>query len=768
MGRGHAGQADQGAAGRGLPAPRRGPLPGRAPRRRLPARPGTRRGRRLGAARPASPRPSGRCAPATRPRAVEAARQATGSRVGDPGVAGPLGELRHALDRRPARRRPGARPRPRPVRRRSRTPSPGSSPCTSRPPTTPRCSPPCCGPSGTTSGVAAALGRYAAYRSDVADRLGVDPDPALQRIHRELLAADSPHAHRACSSTPTTCSVAPTTWAGCGRRWPAGGSRPCSGPGGIGKTRIVHVLAREATQPRVHVVELVGVGSSDDVVAEVGAALGIGGSVTTRRTLTPAQQADVRGRIAQELDSGPALLVLDNCEHVLEATASLVAFLLATTRDLSVLTTSRAPLRIAAERIVPLTQLSPEHAADLFVRRAAAVRPGVVLDPATVAAVVERLDGLPLAIELAAARVRTMSVEELRTALDDRFGAAAQPRPDGPRAAPHPHRRHRVVVGPAAPSRARRRGPAVGLPRRLRRATPPRASSDPTAWTWSRPWPTSRSSTVTEVDGATRFRMLETIREFAGLRLVESGDHDAAAGRPGRLGHRPRRPPTGRCSSPPTRSADRPVLLAEENNLTDVLRRALAAGDAPTAARLLGHPGQPVDHHRQPRAHLRRRRRGRRAARPTGTPPTTPSSRRPSRPTALMLVHLSWIPERDTRDLRAAMERWGHPEHPWPRVDVRDVRRRTTSATSSPASSTSPRPSPTPRSAAMLLMWAAINAENVGDIPAAVRLLPTRPRRWRPHALPRRRRCTPSCRSWRCSPATTTSRPTTPSSPGRC
>ena len=143
------------------------------------------------------------------------------------------------------------------------------------------------------------------------------------------------------------------------------------GPGGIGKTRIVHVLAREATQPRVHVVELVGVASGDDVVAEVGAALGIRGSVTTRRTLTPAQSADVRGRIAQELDAAPTLLVLDNCEHVLEAIASLVAFLLVTTRDLSVLTTSRAPLRIAAERVVPLTQLSPDHAADLFVRTGA-------------------------------------------------------------------------------------------------------------------------------------------------------------------------------------------------------------------------------------------------------------------------------------------------------------------------------------------------------------------------------------------------------------
>ena len=195
------------------------------------------------------------------------------------------------------------------------------------------------------------------------------------------------------------------------------------GPGGIGKTSIAQVLARESTLPHVHVVELVGVGAGDDVVAAVGAALGVRGSVTTRPTLTPAQQADVRGRIAQELDAGPTLLVLDNCEHVLEPVAALVAFLLATTRDLQVLATSRAPLRLAAERAVPLSQLSAADAEELFVRRATATRPDAVLDPAAVREVVERLDGLPLAVELAAARVRTMTVAEVAAALDDRFAA---------------------------------------------------------------------------------------------------------------------------------------------------------------------------------------------------------------------------------------------------------------------------------------------------------------------------------------------------------
>ncbi len=193
------------------------------------------------------------------------------------------------------------------------------------------------------------------------------------------------------------------------------------GPGGIGKTRIAHVLAREATQARVHFVELVGITSPDDVVPEIGAALGVRDSVTSRRTHTPAQRADIRGRIAQELDTGPTLLVLDNCEHVVEAVASLVAFLLVTARDLRVVTTSRAPLNIAAEHVVLLDQLARPTALLCSYDGPRAARPTADLDPGLVDDVVARLDGLPLAIELAAARMRTMSLEELRQRLEDRF-----------------------------------------------------------------------------------------------------------------------------------------------------------------------------------------------------------------------------------------------------------------------------------------------------------------------------------------------------------
>ena len=342
-----------------------------------------------------------------------------------------------------------------------------------------------------TAGPAAALERYEAYRAGLADRLGVDPDPSLQRLHRELLVADSPvrdgvhfEADDLLGRDDDLAELRTAV-----RR-----SRLVSvvGPGGLGKTRVAHVLAREATQPRVYFVELVGVTSGDDVVAEVGAALGVRGSVTGRRTLTPAQLADVRSQIASELDTAPTLLVLDNCEHVLESVASLVALLLVTTRDLRVLTTSRAPLGLAAEQVVAATPARPgRRARHCSCTRATAARADADLPAGVVADVVARLDGLPLAIELAAARVRTMTVEEVRTPPRHLFGLLRSRDRSAPGAAPHPDGRDRVVVEPAGPGRPERHGPAVGVPRRLHPATPPAPCSGPGALDLSR---RSRSS----------------------------------------------------------------------------------------------------------------------------------------------------------------------------------------------------------------------------------------------------------------------------------
>ena len=339
---------------------------------------------------------------------------------------------------------------------------------TTRCPTTRSCSRRCCAPRRWSRGF---RWRWHSTRTTaptcVTGSASTRPT-SLQRLHRELLAADDPvrtgiryDAEELLGREADLARL----------RSSVRSSRLTSiiGPGGIGKTRIAHVLAREATQARVHFVELVGITSPDDVVPEIGAALGVRDSVTSRRTHTPAQRADIRGRIAQELDTGPTLLVLDNCEHVVEAVASLVAFLLVTARDLRVVTTSRAPLNIAAEHVVPLDQLSAVDGAALFVRRATGRAPQRRPRPRPRRRrVVARLDGLPLAIELAAARIRTMSLEELRPTSRGPVRGAPRQGPVGSGASPDAGGRDRVVVGPAGPTRATGAGLALGLPRRRR------------------------------------------------------------------------------------------------------------------------------------------------------------------------------------------------------------------------------------------------------------------------------------------------------------
>jgi predicted ATPase/DNA-binding SARP family transcriptional activator len=267
-------------------------------------------------------------------------------------------------------------------------------------------------------GVPAALARYATYAEAIRDGLGASPGQELVRLHAELLAREAPvRQGLKYDGTPLV-----------GRdddvvriRGLLESSRVVSivGAGGLGKTRMAHLVGRLAAVPVVHFVELAGVTAPDGVLPEVAGALGVRESVTSVRTAQ--LRADMRARVAGKLSGPPTLLILDNCEHLVDAVADLVAFLVATTDATSVLTTSRAPLGIAAEQVYLLPQLGGDAAVELFDQRARAARPGVRLDVDEVTALVERLDGLPLAIELAAAKVRVMSVAEISRRLADRF-----------------------------------------------------------------------------------------------------------------------------------------------------------------------------------------------------------------------------------------------------------------------------------------------------------------------------------------------------------
>ncbi|MGH3166699.1 MAG: ATP-binding protein, partial [Trebonia sp.] len=352
-------------------------------------------------------------------------------------------------------------------------------------------------------------------------------------------------------------------------------------------------LARDAAEPAVHVVELVGVTAGEDVAAEVGSALGVRDSLSGRRVLTPAQRADVRARIAQQLRQAPCLLILDNCEHLVGAVAELVAFLIAAVPDLRVLTTSRAPLAIAAEHVYPLGELSTDDAIRLFRERAVAARPGVHLPDQVVASIVARLDGLPLAIELAAARARAMSCEEIDRRLEDRFALLR----GGDRSAPDRHQTLLAVIEwswnllDAAEQRALCRLALFHDGFTLEAAETVLARDDgpaapPDAVEVVQGLVNQSLVGVRETPAGLRYRMLETVREFGRLRLAGAGEETGALAAQRRWAVGYARTHGARASTAGQFKAI-DALAAEEINLADELRAAITDGDRGALVQLL-------------------------------------------------------------------------------------------------------------------------------------------------------------------------------------
>ncbi|MFD7565942.1 BTAD domain-containing putative transcriptional regulator [Streptomyces tendae] len=316
-----------------------------------------------------------------------------------------------------------------------------------------------------TGRTAEALAAYESVRRVLADRLGTDPGRELRDLHGGLLAPADPVRPVPADAPPGTRTP--------GTRGPAAapvpeGFRPRGnlrarltsfvgrdgdvetlradlattrlvtllGPGGAGKTRLSQEAAEGAgdtARDGVWLAELAPVDDPADVPEAVLTAVGARETVLYRagaeemRAVTASEGQDTAvERLVEHCGRRRMLIVLDNCEHVVDAAARLTEELLARCPHLTVLATSREPLGVRGESLRPVEPLSEPAALRLLADRGAAARPGfrVDADEETAAACAEicrRLDGLPLAIELAAARLRMLTPRQIADRLDDRF-----------------------------------------------------------------------------------------------------------------------------------------------------------------------------------------------------------------------------------------------------------------------------------------------------------------------------------------------------------
>ncbi|MFF0964089.1 AfsR/SARP family transcriptional regulator [Streptomyces sp. NPDC003703] len=488
-----------------------------------------------------------------------------------------------------------------------------------------------------------ALAAYERARRALADGLGTDPGPGLRALHAGLLApAPSPPGPAPAASTarpssatepprpaypvPPIPAVPPTPAVPVVPAAPAvvpdaartGNIRPrltsfvgrepelaalradlhgarlvtLIGPGGSGKTR----LAEEAVAglPQPWLVELAPLDRPEAVPGAVVSALGLRETVLkTNDLVTP--QDDPLTLLVEYCAPRATLLVLDNCEHVIGAAAALAETLLTRCPGLTVLATSREPLGVPGELVRPVEPLAPDQAHRLFAERAAAVRPdgaGVLDDKEAVAEICRRLDGLPLAIELAAARLRMLTPRQIADRLDDRFrlltagSRTVLPRQQTLRAVVDwswdlLDEQERTMLREAsvfaggwdlAAAEAVCSGPAAGLvgalvDKSLVIATPAGAEGGGDG-------------------GGMRYRMLETIHEYATERAAEMPGLRAAA----EERHRAWAYALVTEADPQLRSAGQLAwiarLEAELDNIRAALDRALTAGNERASAEL--------------------------------------------------------------------------------------------------------------------------------------------------------------------------------------
>lgn len=465
---------------------------------------------------------------------------------------------------------------------------------------------------------------YQRTREALADALGVDPSPELSELHVALLRGE---LGRREENRKTNLRAELTSYVGkdadvAAVRELIAEHRLTTliGPGGSGKTRLATETARTLLgdlPDGAWLAELAAIGADGD---KGGGPEGQGGGNNIAQAtlagfglrdalLGEAQNMEPTDRLIAALREREALLVLDNCEHVIESAAAFAHRLLGECRRLRILATSREPLGITGEalwRVAPLAlpdgdaspgEIESAPAVRLLRDRAGAVRKDLAVDAhalSTMVRVCRALDGMPLAIELAAARLRTMSLDQLAHRLDDRFRLLT----GGSRTALPRHRTLRAMVdwswelltdaertvlrrlsvfwGGASLEAAERAcvGDTVEQEQVLELLTAL----------------TEKSLLVAEGDSAPRYRMLGTIKEYARHRLAEAGESDLA-----RHAHLAYFTELAETADPHLRRAEQlkwlATLAAEHDNISSAMRGALAAGEAQAAMRLAAGAG---------------------------------------------------------------------------------------------------------------------------------------------------------------------------------
>ena len=387
-----------------------------------------------------------------------------------------------------------------------------------------------------TGRAAEALRTGREYRQRLAEETGLDPSPELDRLEREVAGgAAGPVPGPRVTVRPTTRLIGrEAEVAALHRRLERERLVTLVGPGGVGKTRVAVEVARR----RGATATLLLAPVTDPAAVPHALATALGLEVV---------RGDVLAACLAVLGDRPGLLVVDNCEHLLDAVRDTVDAILSACPRLAVLATSREPLGLAAECVVRLAPLPlPDGDRDLaqvpsvavFLDRAGRIRPGPPATPEelrTVADIVHRLDGMPLAIELAAGRLSTFSLTDLRSRLTRSLDLLGGGRSSGN--ARHRTLRATVEWSYQLLSEDERRlfrhlsvfVDGVDLATAERLAADLRLGSDPGSIL-------ARlvDASMVEADigeGGTRYRMLDTLRTFGLDRLTAAGEWEAATER---------------------------------------------------------------------------------------------------------------------------------------------------------------------------------------------------------------------------------------------